>query len=67
MHAKYLIFNQGSYWDEIKTLYKFFPKLDRKSPFAFFIETVDSAYGCTFMISSQEKNLIWKQNSHAKQ
>lgn len=58
MHAYDLIIDHGSAWKTVKSVAKLFPHLYRKASAAFIIKSVNSIDTSTFMVASQEKEIL---------
>jgi len=53
-----LVADDGSYWKAIKTLYEFFPKLERIPSFDLVIKSVNTVNGPTFVVASQKEEVF---------
>lgn len=58
MDTEDLVADDGSHWEAIKTLYEFFPKLERIPSFALVIESVNTVNGAAFVVASQEEEVF---------
>ena len=70
MHAKYLLINECSNREAVKTVCECFPQFDIVSSLTFIIEPIDSIDGGAFMVASEEEevlrvlDLISQQQAH---
>jgi len=58
MHGEDLLINDSGNWQAIEAIRKCLPQLDVVTSLALIIETVDSVDGSTFMISSQDEEVL---------
>jgi len=58
MHAEDLVIDECSHRKAVEALCENFPKFDVVPSFAFIVETVDSVDCCTFVIASQQKEVL---------
>ena len=67
MHTEDLIIDQGSNWEAVEAVSKSFPEFYIISTLAFVIETVNSVDRSTFVISSQQKEVLGVLNFVSQQ
>jgi hypothetical protein len=59
MHTKNSIIYQSCYWHIVEQIYKSPPKFERIAALAFIKEAKDTGNFLTFMISTEQKNIVW--------
>lgn len=58
MHTKDLVLHNSRNWQTVKAINKRLPELDIIPPLAFVVKPIDSVYRGTFVISSQDKEVL---------
>lgn len=71
MHAQDLFINNGSNRETVKAVSEGLPELDVVPPLALIVETIDSVNTSTFVVSSQQEevlgilDLVGKEQAHS--
>lgn len=59
MHGEDLFIDDRSDWQTVEAIRKGLPQLDVVSPFAFIVEAVNTVDASTFVVSSQDEEILW--------
>jgi len=59
MHAHDLLIDKSADRHAVEDVTELFPKLDVVTPLALIVEPIDSGDGCTFVVASQEEEILW--------
>lgn len=59
MHAQYLIVNKSCHREAVETIGEYLPELDIVSPFTLIVESINAVHRCTFVVASQEEEVLW--------
>lgn len=60
MHAKNFLVDDGGNGETVEAVGECFPKFDVVATFAFVVEAVNTVDRCAFVISSKNKEVVWK-------
>lgn len=58
MDTEYFVINYCGHWEAIETLDKLLPKLKRVPPLAFIVEPINPIDRSTFVITSQQEEIL---------
>jgi len=59
VHAHDLLIDKSADRHAVEDVTELFPKLDVVTPLALIVEPIDSGDGCTFVVASQEEEILW--------
>jgi hypothetical protein len=62
VNTKYLIVDEGCYWEAIEALNELFPEFQGISPFALVVKAIDSIDGATFVVTSEKEEVLREFN-----
>ena len=58
MHGEDLLVDDGGNWQAIEAIRESLPELDVVPPLAFVVEAINTVYGSTLMVSTENKEIF---------
>jgi len=58
VHAQYLIINKSCHREAVETIGECLPEPYIESPFTLIVKSINAVHRCTFMVASQEEEVL---------